>query len=180
MIIDGFRSFISKIAPENIDFNPIKSITETFLRTVITFDGKALVIESNESFTLELVDNSGKTWKTLQFETFSDKNDLFLAIERVILAQYKNKPKTKESDLSTKQKVLLRQERILICIKDKPFITIPEIVKMLNSDYQEIARSIQILKNKNKITEYKNNLQKSYQIIWREGGKIPILHYSIP
>lgn len=166
MIIDGLKSFLYKITPENVDFNPIKSVTETFFRTIITFNGKALVIESNDEITLELVDNSGKTWKTLEFITLIDKNDLFLSIERIVLAQYnENKPKTKESDLSTKQKVLLRQERILVCIEQKPFITIPEIVKMLDSDYQEISRSIAILKNKNKITEYKNDLQKSYQII---------------
>jgi len=165
MIIDGLKPLINKIQPENVDFNPIKSVVETFFRTVITFNGKALVIECDENFTLEFVDNTENSWKTLEFDTFYTKKDLFLAIERVVLDQYKtNKPTIKESDLSTKQKVLLRQERILKCIEDKPFITIPEIVQLLNSDYQEISRSIAILKNKNKITEHRNDLQKSYQL----------------
>jgi hypothetical protein len=165
MIIDKLKPFLNQIKPENTDFNPIKSVVETFFRTVITFDGKALVIESDENFTLELVDNTKNSWKTLEFHTFYTKKDLFLAIERIILDQYKqNKPTIKESDLSTKQKVLLRQERILKCIENKPFITIPEIVELLKSDYQEISRSIAILKNKNKITEHRNDLQKSYQL----------------
>lgn len=151
MIIDELKLFLTNFysnAENNI--SPIKKFEETFMRSIIHFKDKAMILETEQNlFNLEMVDNNQKSWKTLESFTFDNKKDLFDKIGFILISKERT---------TTKQRVSLKKERLLDFIKknqNKP-ISYKEMSDKLNIKKEEINRILYFFKKKRIISETQN------------------------
>lgn len=165
MLIDGLKQFLTHLYDkENATKSPMKRFEETFLRSIIYLPEILIVLEfDGETYKMELVDNSENAWKVLEDYDFSNTKELFSKIEEVVKANEFER-------LSAHKKVALNHDKVYNYLMQNEYkiISYNEIAKGVGLTYQEVVRSIVVLKKGKRLEQVKGSDQTNYYKITGE------------
>jgi len=159
MIIDGLNQYlITYFSKHNYTESPIRKLEEHNFRTIIKLHSNIIVLEYNDDiYSLELVDNSGNEWVTLEdFET-TNKEELFEMLA-VLIEENRVVP--------TFKRVAINTEMIYnyVCERFGEVIQASQVAQALKLNEQEVLRALKKLKESGRLEQTKIGKLSSYNL----------------